>query len=96
MRRTLKWTAVVVFSCAPLTACGETSQATKLEIAARGRDPSGTLNQYDGDQLYTWAQQICAGTFVRKADLGISDRGAKALEDAAHQELCPDRPKKGI
>lgn len=95
MRRTLKWRGVLGLTLV-LTACGGTSQGTKLENAARGKDGSGTLDKYDGKQLYAWAQQICAGTFVRKADLGITDRGAQALEDAAHQELCPDKPKKGI
>ncbi len=90
-----KWRAALTVTVA-LTACGGTSQATKVENAARGKDGSGTLDQYDGKQLYAWAQQICDGTFVRKADLGIDDRGAKALEEAAHQELCPDKPKKGI
>lgn len=96
MRSRSRWCAAVSLTVA-LSACsGGTSPETRLENAARAKDGSGSLDPYDRKQLHAWAQQICAGIFVRKADLGISDRGALALEEAAHQELCPDRPKKGV
>lgn len=96
MRSKSRWCAAVSLTVA-LSACGgASSPETRLENAARAKDGSGSLDPYDGKQLYAWAEQICDGTFVRKADLGISDTGALALEEAAHQELCPDRPKKGV
>lgn len=90
-----RWVVAVAIA-GVLAACGETTAEQRLENAARARDDSGDLDRYDGDKLFAWAEQICAGTFVRTADLRISDRAAGALEEASHQELCPDKPKKGI